>query len=253
MISTAVKRIALYSTTGGVGKSFIAANLASSLFQRGFTVVLCELSSLGLLPMHFGGGLQVDTQTVQNPKEQHINAYSLHKDFVLLTPNPSVSSTPAELLLAAVNQANKLSGANGVIILDIPTALQFKNKSPLFNVGLEVVSADPVSVAAVCNTKLFGKNCEARYRMAHEDYIILNKKDLRSTLSNDSAMLTETLFGDRLLGSIHYDATVSEAFAHKCLVGQHSSQSQAAADINELTSTLENLLRPPSGTIQEMA
>ncbi len=250
-----MKRIAVYSTAGGVGKSFIAASLASSLFQRGVTVVLCELSSLCLLPIHFGAGLQTEAETgdATNGEKQKIHTCSLHQDFTLLTPNTSVPSTPAELLVATVRQANKLHGVNGVIILDIPTNIQFKHNSPLFNIGLEVVSADPVSIATVCNSSIFSQARNTEHRIANEHYMVVNKKDLRSTLSNDSAIIVENLFGKQLLGNIHYDSTVPEAFSHKSLVGDYAPQSRAAADINELAGRIENLIRPQNDTIKDLA
>ena len=258
-----MQRIAIYSASGGVGKSFIAANLAASLFQRGFPVVLCELSSSSLLPVHFGGGLQMQNDTSKgvdepgsdkvegsnelagsnevaaNNEVESLQTFSLHRDFVLLTPNPSVGSTSDQLLLAAVHQAKKLQRDNGFIIFDIATHTQFNNKSPLFNLGLEIVAADPVSVAAACNNNLIG----AKYRMAHKHYLVLNKKDLRSRLSEDSAIMVEACFGEQLLGAVHYDSNVPEAFASKSLVTEHAPQCQAADDMNGLTNAMENLIR----------
>lgn len=243
-----MKRIAVYSAAGGTGKSFVAANLASSLFRRGLSVVLCELCPRGLLTTHFGGDFWSDagvsSSNQKGNAKQRLRNYSLHNDFTLLTPNPSMSSTPGELLLASVRKASELYGANGVIIVDIPTNIGFNSKSPLFTMGLEIVSADPVSVAAACSGMRFDNINNAVYRIAYEKYMVLNKKDLRSSLFEDSASLVEELFGDQLLGVVHYDSAVPEAFACKSLVVEHSPQCQAAADIAELTAALENLIRP---------
>ena len=248
-----MKSIAVYSTSGGAGKSAIAANLASALFYHGTTVILCELSPSCLLPIHFGGDLKDRNHALENEADQKICRHSLHKDFTLFTPNTFITSTSNELLTAAMYQANKLHAVNGVMILDIPTNLQLQQESPLFDIGLEIVSADPVSVAAVFNKKLFTKARDSKNKVAHNDYIVINKQDFRSDLSKDSAVAIEHFFSSRLLGNIHYDSAVPEAFSHKSLVSEYAPHGQATKDIGELASTVKDLIRSQANGVKGLA
>ena len=261
-----MKRIAVYSGTGGVGKSFIAANMASSLFQRGIRVVLCELSTNSLMSMHFGGSLLTDDlgehdkgsvrmkSNVPPIYDNHqFHSHVLHNDFILLTASSGSGQGIEERLTSAMQYADRMQGMGGLMILDIPTNMQLARSELIFDVELEIVAADPVSVAAACRHHETKKSFESRSGSAHEHYVVINKKDLRLDLSQDAASVAELFFGDSILSCIHYDSAVPESFTHKSLLNDYAPHSQAGMEINELSRTVADLLEPGDSEGKDLA
>jgi MinD-like ATPase involved in chromosome partitioning or flagellar assembly len=62
----------------------------------------------------------------------------------------------------------------------------------------------------------------------------LNKVDHRRPIAADVQLLAETALDGQVIGSVHYDEAVSEAFAHKMLVTEYEPQAQAVRDIESL-------------------
>lgn len=250
-----MKRIAVYSGTGGVGKSFIAANLASSLFQRGVRVALCELSPHNLMSMHFGGSLVADDVREHDKgamranrnvpplhENQHFHTHVLHADFTLLAAKAGPGHAFEERLTAALQLAERTHGMGGLMILDMPTNMRPAKDELIVDVELQIVAAEPVSVAAACRRHQTRNALDSGPGRARGHYVVINKIDLRSDLSRDAATVAESLFGNAVISCIHYDTAVPEAFAHKSLLNDYAPHSQAGMEISELSRVFADLL-----------
>lgn len=246
-------RIAIYSDAGGVGKSFIAANLAYNLFQQGAIISLCEMSTHKLLPIHFGSSLeeaaklnsvyQSEQSAGYQIKMKKLDTFSLHKDFTLVSLGAMADIDSDASVVSAMKWSERIYSGKGIMIFDLPTGVRFEHGKTLFDIELEVISADPVSLSASYQRHRSDSDNENEYRLAKERYSVLNKMDLRSELSQDAVSMAENLFSDRLLGCIHFDTAVPESFAHNSLVSEYAPHSQACIDVRNLSGIVYELIR----------
>lgn len=219
------KNIVLKSVSGGVGKSFIAANLANSLFRQKQKVVLVEVSFCPVLPGYFGAK-QIATQT----PAWKFQRYKLHDDFSLFCLRVDHSRALSSIDMYVRNALNSVNELQFVSIIDVQSGLDSLIDASLMDFPVEVISCEPCSIATATNVV--------------NGHCILNKKDLRSALSHDSVAAVRQLFGDKLLCEIHFDISVQEAFAHKQLLSIYAPESPANHDIGRLATQLIELLNP---------
>jgi len=206
--------------------------------------------------MHFGGSLASnDLNEVEASAgranlgaphlhdEHHFRSHVLHADFTLLTANYDSGHLLDERLTAALQHAGRKHHMGELIVVDMPTNMRLAQKDISFDIELEIIAAEPASISAACHRHQSKNVFKATSGLAHGHYVIINKKDLRSELSRDAAVMAESLFGESVISCIHYDAAVSEALAHKSLLNDYAPHSQAAMDIDELSRTIANVLK----------
>ncbi|MCK7595724.1 hypothetical protein M0G74_00405 [Microbulbifer sp. CAU 1566] len=223
-------KVLLKSVSGGVGKSFLAANLANQLFSQQQKVVLFEVSFCPVLPVFFGS-----RQLSSEIPPWKIQQYKLHDDFTLFCLKVD-HTRPLSGVESLFRKA--LSGINDLhytVIIDAQCGLESLFDSGQISLSLEVVACEPCSIATA--------------RVHESDYVILNKKDLRSPLSKDGVTLSRELFGDRLLCEIHFDMAIQEAYANKQLLSAYAPASPALQDLIRLSAQVSERL-PQRGVLE---
>ena len=216
-------KILLKSKSGGVGKSFVAASLASALFKENSKVVLVEVCCHSVLPVYFGA-----SSPISNTPKWSFQKHQLHEDFLLLSVIIDHTKPLANLEVILGRALSSVNEFNYLTVLDLQTGFEDGFSPDYFDISIEVVACDPTSVFTSSET--------------NTDHIVLNKKDLRTKLANDTVHTARDLFGERLLCEIHFDSNVSEAFAHKQLLSRYLPSSPVNMDIERLALKLSEKL-----------
>lgn len=247
-----MKRIAVHSSAGGVGKSFVSANLAYSLFRSGVNVALCDLSCEQSMLMYFGSSVfssnsdvsQLSTSKTDSEISESLgfSCYRLHDCFLVYALKGGSDVSLESRLESALKIYEHKSHVMDALILDIPTNLSVSKFQQGIDVLLEVVAADPMSLSTAishhASQGLVSGDDQEINRL-----VVVNKKDLRSQVLLDASHTAEIIFNDSLISSIHYDTAVPESYANKVLLHDYSPECQANLNIEDLASSLVDTLK----------
>ena len=235
------------SAAGGAGKTTLAAHLAAILFDLNQKVVLVELSEQNLLSAHFGGridgaggiGVFAGSKDADLLDIMARQAHRLHDDFLLVPygaklPDAAEPGWIDRALAELSTAAPQTEIADHVIILDLPPTMAPERYARFADMFLYVLDCDAKSLALL-------SAIAARTGAAEPDessFTVLNKVDHRRPIAADVQLLAETVLDGQLIGSVHYDEAISEAFAHKMLVTEYEPQAQAVRDLESLGGTI---------------
>jgi cellulose synthase operon protein YhjQ len=240
-----MKVVSVVSAKGGVGKTTLAANLASVLVAQGRHVVAIDLDPQNSLRLYFGvpltsvdglsraaltgapwqsamvdgtDGVTVLAFGALIEKEQHM--FERHLD-----ENP--------LWLARGLGALRL-GESDIVIIDTPPGSSAYTRAALSaaHFALNVVLADAASYAAIPQMRrMIDVYAAPRPEFRGEGYVV-NQVDQSRQLNKDVLRVLRDMLGEHMFpGVIHDDEGVSESLACNTTVVRYDPLCQAAVDM----------------------
>jgi cellulose synthase operon protein YhjQ len=238
-----MKVIAVVSAKGGVGKTTLAANLASVLAASGRRVIALDLDPQNALRLHFGVPLDsidgVSRATLTGDAWQSVMFDGV--DGVTVLPYGAVleddrrrfeAHIDQPLWLAQVLQTLRLDPSD-IVIVDTPPGSSAYVRTALCaaTYALNVVLADAASYAAIPQMeRLIDVYAAPRPEFGGMGYVV-NQIDQSRQLTKDVLKVLRQMLGERLFpGVIHLDEGVSESLACDTTLIHYDPLSQAAAD-----------------------
>lgn len=235
--------ICVCSPKGGVGKTTIAANLAWTLARAGNRVLALDFDVQNALRLHFGvpltDGRGYAAQAAESADWSQFVLSAGSNLFVL--PYGEVSEAQRWALDECLTRDEHfltrglsalLNYPGLIIVADFPAGPSpaLKAVSRMADLHLVTLQADTASLSLlpyVENNRLIG---EVLNQKAGQ-YVLINQSDTRRQLSRDVTMLIEERLGEKVLGVIHRDESVSEANASQQAILDFNPASAAAFDI----------------------
>lgn len=244
--------VAIVSVSGGVGKTTLAANLASIAGKRGANVLAVEWDPANRLGFHLGVGDSIDDGWASafvhgQPWQQRafrnsdavtfmpfgrLNSSDRTRFEQVLVDEPhwlaqrlqSIDMQPDDLLLLDVERGPSVYMSQALAAADL--VLVVMTPSPWFKLEVQTLK-DELPEAA-------GKGLTVRYLLNFAD------PTRRSAADNTSTML-ELLDQELLRYMVHRDESVPDALSANLSIIEFSPDSQASHDLQGLASWLQGL------------
>jgi cellulose synthase operon protein YhjQ len=256
------------SPKGGVGKTTLAANVASRFAQTGQRTLALDLDPQNALRLHFGipadDGAGFASKLTQGADWRAARRRT--RSGVELLPfgqcdlpaaialSTDLTRTPT-LLTEPIRQMR--IGGDAWLVVDTPPgpSAQLSAVLPLVDLLITVLLVDAASISqipAVENGDSYGVafTHDRRQRVM----FVLNQFDPRTRLGASIRDGAARHLGHRLLGVIYRDENVGEAAAAQQMVAEYMPASKAAHDLAELTRVILGRLRDiASGVPMPMA
>ena len=249
-----MKVITVVSAKGGVGKTTLAANLASVLAARGRRVIALDLDPQNALRLHFGIPLDsidgLSRATLAGDPWQTVMFDGV--DGVTVLPYGAVVEDDRRRFESHIDrdpqwlvQSLERLGldAADIVIVDTPPGSSVYTRTALCasNFALNVVLADAASYAAIPQMeRMIETYATPRANFVGTGYVV-NQVDQSRQLTKDVLKVLRNLLGDKLFpGVIHLDEGVSESLACDTTLIHYDPLSQAAADLRTCGEWLTN-------------
>lgn len=247
------------SPKGGVGKTTLAANVASDLARLGHKVIALDLDPQNALRLHFGVPVgdpagyvatlvaRPDWRAALRPTRQGVELLAYGRtDFAGALGFAAELAARPGLLAGPV--AEMLGEPDQVVVVDTmpgPSA-QIGAILPLADLVATVLLVDAMSIsliASVQSGRAFGQALpgEDDPRLLY----VLNQLDRRTRLGPMIEAATARKLGGRLLATIYRDENVAEAGAAQRTIGEYAPSSRAAEDIQGLARAIAARLAAP--------
>lgn len=247
------------SPKGGVGKTFLSANVAGILARAGRRVIALDLDPQNALRFHFGvpledaNGFTTGLATLPDwrrtlratPSGVHLLAYGQADGMrtvelsALIQGDPTLLTQPLRQMLRdpdVIVVADTMPGASPALLAilgmaDLVITVLHPNGASLALV--------PAVEAGAAYGSLFGHNGPKRAQLAY----VLNQVDPRVPLARRITQMVLERFGPRLLGVVHRDEIVGEALVQQMLVTDYSPASKVSIDVAALTRAIASTLQ----------
>jgi cellulose synthase operon protein YhjQ len=237
--------LAFFSLAGGVGKTSLAAAIASGLASQGEGVVLADTTSQGLLPIYFGlHELQPGaTHRIELEGEAGGGTISLMMRRVARADGGDAKS---EVL---VEQILRSIAGNHRVVLDLATGADWlirrlAERRPTVLVPVTPDINSVMSLQAV--ERLFRGIMDSQQRPLLPLYV-LNQFDASLPLHLDIREVFRRKLGDRLARvAIRRSSAVGEALAEGTTVAKYAPDDPVAQDYRDIVAWLRGLT-PPAG------
>jgi cellulose synthase operon protein YhjQ len=240
-----MKVVTVVSAKGGVGKTTLAANLASVLAARGRRVIALDLDPQNALRLYFGIPLDsidgISRATLAGEPWQSVMFDGV--DGVTVLPYGAVIEDDRRRFEMLVDRepawlAHMLDAlgldAPDIVLVDTPPGSTVYTRAALTaaNFALNVVLADAASYAAIPGMERMVEAYAApRKDFAGQGYVV-NQVDQSRQLSKDVLKVLRNMLGPKMFsGVIHQDEGVSESLACDTTLIHYDPLSQAAADL----------------------
>jgi cellulose synthase operon protein YhjQ len=240
-----MKVITVVSAKGGVGKTTLAANLASVLAARGRRVIALDLDPQNALRLHFGIPLDsidgLSRATLANDPWQTVMFDGV--DGVTVMPYGAVLEDDRRRFEAYIDRepqwlAQSLETlrleTDDIVIVDTPPGSSVYTRTALStaNFALNVVLADAASYAAIPQMeRMIEAYATPRANFAGTGYVV-NQVDQTRQLTKDVLKVLRNMLGGKMFsGVIHLDEGVSESLACDTTLIHYDPLSQATADL----------------------
>ena len=217
--------IVCHSAKGGVGTTFIAAQLALRIAKRGHAVTAIDFTYQDSLKLHFGllpkqtlpSLAQGSSQPLAIADVELFHAYKERREAGFFESLERNGLPVAEDRFLIVDVS-----ANDRQLFDV--------LYPLADLHIAAMLPDPASLASLTrlhgDSPITGMDCTA---------LVLNQLDDRRKLSRHSHRFVKELFADQLIGTIRRDEGVAEALAMFETLEKAAPHSVAPADLELLT------------------
>ncbi|RQG99495.1 cellulose biosynthesis protein BcsQ [Paraburkholderia dinghuensis] len=262
-----MKVVSVVSAKGGVGKTTLAANLASVLAASGRHVVAIDLDPQNALRLHFGVPLDsvdgVSRTTLTGAPWQSAMVNGVDDVTVLAFGTLTIEEQrhfehhldENPLWFAHGLEALQLGPAD-IVVVDTPPGASAYTRAALCaaNFAPNVVLADAASYAAIPQMqRVIDTYAVPRPEFIGEGYVI-NQVDPSRQLNKDVLRVLRDMLGEHMFpGAIHTDEGVSEALACNTTVMHYDPLCQASADMRACAAWLLEALDTPAQSRRSVA
>ncbi|CAB3751976.1 cellulose biosynthesis protein BcsQ [Paraburkholderia humisilvae] len=251
-----MKVIAVVSAKGGVGKTTLAANLASVLGSTGHRVIAVDFDPQNALRLHFGVPVDdfdgIARATVSGNAWRSVMFDGI--DGVTVLPHGALNEDDRRAFEARLDKDPHLVreslealalGPSDIVLIDTPPGATAYTRAALIAASfvLNVVIADAASYAAIPHMeRLVQTYATPRADFLGEGYVI-NQVDVGRDLTKDVLKVLRDALAPKLFpGVVHLDQGVSEALAYDTTVIHYDPLSQACADLRACGDWLDTRL-----------
>ncbi len=237
--------VAVFSLSGGVGKTSLVATLGRALSSRGERVLLIDTAPYGLMPFFFGAHDQRPgvLRTFSPP------GTSGDAPIQMVTIDPDTLGPETAAMEVMSSEISKYSRGVSRIIVDLATASGATTRrvlrmSPLVLVPMIPDMNSVVSVSSI--DSFFQHNINPNSKQVMPFYI-LNQFDSSLPLHLDIREILREQLGDRLLPlALRRTPAVSEALAEGMTVMDYAPNSTVAEDFANLAGWVKSQSAPAS-------
>jgi cellulose biosynthesis protein BcsQ len=225
--------VLVHSPKGGVGNSFIAAQLALHLASRGHEVSAIDFTFQDALKMHFGF---MPSQTL--PEMTDTSAEAVAADGVSLVQGHALGSAPAFRQRLARGRDLPFDPSR-ISILDVPADDRELVELLLPVAALRICTLIPTAASLAVLPKLGGDT--PAMHLANSVFV-LNQIDDRQRLSRHTQSFMRDLFGDQVIAAIRRDEAVNEALARFEPIAKYAPSSAVLPDLESFAEAIERRL-----------
>jgi cellulose synthase operon protein YhjQ len=237
--------VSVVSAKGGVGKTTLAANLASVLGSNGRRLIAVDLDPQNALRLHLGIPIDnfdgISRATLAGASWRTVMFDGL--DGITALPHGALNEDDRRVFEARLDSHPHLIrealeslalDAKDIVMIDTPPGATAYTRAALLAADfvLNVVIADAASYAAIPHMeRLIQTYCVPRNAFLGYGYVINQVDQSRSLTKDVVKVLRDSLSAHLFPGVIHLDQGVSESLAYDTTVIHYDPHSQAAADL----------------------